>query len=590
MLRSIYWKITVPLIILVLLAMGFLGVYVTNSARNSQINHLKAQLVNEAELVANISASDFTAPAQQANLNNLAQTIGTEINTRITFIALDGTVLGDNDQVAASMENHATRPEVEAALAGGIGQDTRYSTTLNEYMMYAAAPVISQGKEVGVARVALPLTAVQSSVNSELLTIVYAIIIAAILFILITALIAGMITGPLRKITKAAEEIAAGNLEQQIQIRTNDEIGRLAHAFNEMSQNLKTTMTEIVDERSNLAMVLANLTDGVVMTDSEEKILLANPAAERLFNFKEATVTGLPLIEAMHDYEIDEVVKKCLSTTNEQTAQLETNGRFIRVIVVPIAPGRTSATLVLFQDLTELRNLQTMRRELIGNISHDLRTPITGIKAMVETLQDTALNDKQTALDFLTRINGEVDRLTQMVTELTELSHIETGRAELRRVTTNLNYLIEEVAAQMNPLAKSRTITLTTELNPNIPAIKVDRDRIRQTLTNLVHNAIKFNHPGGKVIISTNYNNESTIVSVSDTGMGISKEDLPHIFERFYKADKARSQGGSGLGLAIAKHTIQAHGGNISVKSEEGKGSTFSFTLPINASTNSNNP
>jgi two-component system phosphate regulon sensor histidine kinase PhoR len=142
----------------------------------------------------------------------------------------------------------------------------------------------------------------------------------------------------------------------------------------------------------------------------------------------------------------------------------------------------------------------------------------------------------------------------------------------------------------MNPLAKSRTITLTTELNPNIPAIKVDRDRIRQTLANLVHNAIKFNNPGGKVIISTNYNNESTIVSVSDTGMGISKEDLPHIFERFYKADKARSQGGSGLGLAIAKHTIQAHGGNISVKSEEGKGSTFSFTLPINASTNSNNP
>jgi two-component system phosphate regulon sensor histidine kinase PhoR len=457
-------------------------------------------------------------------------------------------------------------------------------------MMYAAAPVISQGKEVGVARVALPLTAVQSSVNSELLTIVYAIIIAAILFILITALIAGMITRPLRKITKAAEEIAAGNLEQQIKISTNDEIGRLAHAFNEMSHNLKTTMAEIVDERSNLAMVLANLTDGVVMTDSEEKILLANPAAERLFNFKEAAVTGLPLIEAVHDYEIDEAVKKCMNTTHEQTLQLEANGRFIRVIAVPIAPGRTSSTLVLFQDLTELRNLQTMRRELIGNISHDLRTPIAGIKAMVETLQDTALNDKQTASDFLTRINSEVDRLTQMVTELTELSHIETGRAELKRVTTSLNYLIEEVAAQMNPLAKSGTITLTTELNPNIPAIKVDRDRIRQTLTNLVHNAIKFNNPGGKVIISTNCNNESVIVNVSDTGMGISKEDLPHIFERFYKADKARSQGGSGLGLAIAKHTIQAHGGNISVKSEEGKGSTFSFTLPINASTNSNNP
>ena len=580
--RSIYWKITIPLIILVLLGMGFLGVYITSSARNTQINHLKLQLVNEAELVANISASSFADPAQQVNLNVVAQTIGAEINTRITFIALDGTVLGDNDQTAASMENHATRPEVQAALAGNIGQDTRYSTTLREYMMYAAVPVLSQGQKIGVARVALPLTTVESSVNSEVLTIITAVVIAAILFILIAALIARMITKPVRQITKAAVGITAGNLGQQIEIRTNDEIGRLAHAFNEMSQNLKTTIAAIVDERGNLATVLTNLTDGVVMTDAEEKLLLTNPAAERLFNFKKENVNGHPLIEAVHDYEIDEIVKKCLSTTHEQTAQLETNGRFIRVIAVPITTGRSYSTLVLFQDLTELRTLQTMRRELIGNISHDLRTPIAGIKAMVETLQDTAIDDKQVAWDFLTRINGEVDRLTQMVTELTELSHIETGKAELRRVPTNLNYLIEEVVGQMSPQAESKPVTITTDFNSNLPVIKVDKDRIRQTLTNLVHNAIKFNNPGGKVTITTTFDNESAIVSMSDTGIGISKEDLPHIFERFYKADKARSQGGSGLGLAIAKHTIQAHGGNISVKSEEGKGTTITFDLPLN--------
>jgi two-component system phosphate regulon sensor histidine kinase PhoR len=562
--------------------MGFLGVYISSSARNTQINHLKLQLVNEAELVANLSASSFADPAQQVNLNAMAQTIGTEINTRITFIALDGTVLGDNDQTAASMENHATRPEVQAALAGNIGQDTRYSTTLREYMMYAAVPVLNQGQKIGVARVALPLTMIESSVNSEVLTIITAVVIATILFILIAALIARMITRPLRQITKAAAGITAGNLGQQIEIRTNDEIGRLAHAFNEMSQNLKTTVAAIVDERSNLATVLTNLTDGVVMTDAEEKLLLTNPAAERLFNFKEENVYGHPLIEAVHDYEIDEIVKKCLSTTHEQTAQLETNGRFIRVIAVPITTGRSYSTLVLFQNLTELRNLQTMRRELIGNISHDLRTPIAGIKAMVETLQDTAIDDKQVALDFLVRINGEVDRLTQMVTELTELSHIETGKAELRRVPTNLNYLIQEVVDQMRPQAESKPVTITTFFSSNLPVIKVDKDRIRQTLTNLVHNAIKFNNSGGKVTISTTFHNESAIVSVSDTGMGISKEDLPHIFERFYKADKARSQGGSGLGLAIAKHTIQAHGGNISVKSEEGKGTTITFDLPLN--------
>jgi two-component system phosphate regulon sensor histidine kinase PhoR len=349
-----------------------------------------------------------------------------------------------------------------------------------------------------------------------------------------------------------------------------------------MSQNLKTTMATIVDEKSNLATVLANLTDGVVMTDSEEKILLTNPAAERLFTFKQTDVTGRPLIEAVHDYEIDEIVKKCLSTGREQTVQLESAGRFLRVVAVPITPGHSSATLILFQDLTEMRNLQTMRRELIGNISHDLRTPIAGIKAMVETLQDGALNDKSAAVDFLARIDGEVDRLTQMVTELTELSHIETGKAELRRVLTNINLLIEEVAARMGPLAAGRPVTITTDLSPNPPMIKVDRDRIRQTLINLVHNAIKFNNPGGKIVISTKFDTEFVTVDVADTGVGISKEDLPHVFERFYKADKARSRGGSGLGLAIAKHTIQAHGGNISAKSEEGKGSTLTFTLPMN--------
>jgi two-component system phosphate regulon sensor histidine kinase PhoR len=571
--------------------MGFLGMYMITSTRDTQINHLKSQLVNEAKLVANISAPSFADPVQQNNFNAIANTIGNEINTRITLIALDGTVLGDNDQNAAIMENHATRPEVEAALAGNIGQATRYSTTLRENMMYAAAPVVNQGQQIGVARVALPMTVVESMVNSEVTTVVSGIVIAAILFILSAALIARMITRPVRQITRAAEGIAAGNLDQQIQIKTNDEIGRLGHAFNEMSQNLKTTITTIIDERSNLATVLTNLTDGVVMTDSEERILLANPAAERLFDFTEANVTGLPLIEAVHDYEIDAIVKKCLVTAHEQTAQLESiSGKFLRIIAVPIAPGRSLSTLVLFQDLTELRNLQTMRRELIGNISHDLRTPLAGIKAMVDTLKDGALNDRDIAMDFLTRINGEVDRLTQMVTELTELSHIETGKAELRKVPTNINLLIDEVVTQMNPLAENRSVTIATDLAANLPIIGVDKDRIRQTLVNLVHNAIKFNKPNGKIIISTNYNNRSVSVNVSDTGIGISKEDLPHIFERFYKADKARSQSGSGLGLAIAKHTVQAHGGNISVKSEEGKGSIFSFSLPINASINSINP
>jgi two-component system phosphate regulon sensor histidine kinase PhoR len=567
--------------------MGFLGFYMINNTRNTQFNHLESQLIDEAKLVSNISTADFVDPAQKVNLNSLTKTISAEIGTRITFIAVDGTVLGDSDQDPAIMENHSTRPEVIAALANGEGQATRYSATLHENMMYVAVQVKNQGQTLGIARVALPLTTVDSSINSEVATIISSVLVAAILFILAAALITRMITRPVRQITKAAEGITAGNLDQQIPIRSYDEIGRLGHVFNEMAQNLKTTMATIVEERSNLEIVLSNLTDGVLMTDSEGRILLANPASEKLFNFKEESVTGHPLIEAVRDYEVDNVVKKCLNDGKEQTAQLDSvTGKFLRVVAVPITPGRSSAALVLFQDLTELRNLQTMRRELIGNISHDLRTPIAGIKAMVETLQDGAIEDKQATTDFLMRIDSEVDRLTQMVTELTELSHIETGKAELRRSPTDINGLIEEVVSQMKPLADSRPVTIRTDLNKNIPVIKVDRDRIRQTLINLVHNAIKFNNPRGEIVISTNLNADFVTVSVTDFGVGISKEDLPHIFERFYKADKARSRGGSGLGLAIAKHTVQAHGGTISAKSEEGKGSVLSFTLPLRTAIN----
>jgi two-component system phosphate regulon sensor histidine kinase PhoR len=237
--------------------------------------------------------------------------------------------------------------------------------------------------------------------------------------------------------------------------------------------------------------------------------------------------------------------------------------------------------LVLFQDLTELRSLQTMRRELVGNISHELRTPLSTIKAIVETLKDSAINDQEVAGSFLTSIDSEVDRMTQIVAELTELSRIETGRAEFNLGETNLNLLVKETMAQLNPYAERQGVTVATDLSDNLSQVIADRDRMRQVMTNLLHNAIKFSPQGSRVVISTRQERDYVSVSVIDNGIGIAKKNLPHVFERFYKADKSRSGGGTGLGLAIAKHIVQGHGGEISVQSEEGKGSVFSFTLPL---------
>lgn len=589
MFRSIQWRIAVAFILLIVIGMGVLGFYLTNFARDLQIDSLRSHLEKEARIIAEASQPAFLG--QGDDLDALAKKLGEKIETRVTIIAVDGTVLGDSQEDPSTMENHATRPEVRDALQSGIGESIRYSTTLGVRMMYLAVPITNQSDVVGVARVALPLVAVQTSVNHVVLIIGLAMAGTTVVAIMAAALIARATTRPIREMTKASRKIASGELGQKIPISSGDETGQLAQAFNEMSLNLNKLVGDISAEKTKLQTVLANVADGVMMVDAEGKVVLANRAAESLFRLREKDVLNKPLIEVVHDHEADEILKLCLRTGQTQTGQFEsvTSKRFLRAIAVPIVEGKLTGALLLFQDLTELRSMQTMRRELIGNISHELRTPLAGMKAMIETLKEGAIDDKQAAADFLSRIDGEVDQMTQMVSEITELSRIETGRAELRMAPLNLNSLVEEVAAQLNPLAQRRQVTVTTDLAIDLPAIRGDEGKIRQALVNLTHNAIKFNHPGGRVTVSTKTGEESVIVIVTDTGVGIPKEELPHIFERFYKADKARAGGGTGLGLAIAKHVIQAHGGSIWVQSEEGQGSTFSFSLLIQANPDANN-
>lgn len=579
-----------PFILLIVISMGVLGLYLTNFARDLQLDSLRSHLEKEARIIAEASQPAFLGHGD--DLDALAKKLGEEIETRVTIIAVDGTVLGDSQEDPSTMENHATRLEVRDALQSGIGESIRYSTTLGQHMMYIAVPITSQSDIVGVARVALPLVAVQTSVNHVILVISLAMVVITLVAIVAAGLIARATTRPLRELTKATRRIAAGELGQKIPIRTRDETGQLAQAFNEMSSNLSKLLEDISTEKTKLQTVLANMADGVMMMDVEGKMVLANQATEKLFNFQEKGVLNKPFIEVIHDHEADEILKLCLKTSQTQTGQFESviSKRFIRVIAVPLVDDSLTGALLLFQDLTELKSLQTMRRELIGNISHELRTPVAGIKAMIETLKEGAINDEKAAADFVARIDGEVDRMAQMLSELTELSRVESGRAELRMTPLDLNLLAEEAAAQLNPLAQRQRVTITTDLATDLPAVRGDNDRIRQTLVNLVHNAVKFNQPNGRVTIATKAEGQSVIVSVSDTGIGISEEELPHVFERFYKADKARTGGGSGLGLAIAKHIVQAHGGSIWAESEEGKGSTFSFSLPIRAKHDASSP
>ena len=561
--------------------MGILGFYLANSTRSSQLDNLRSQLENEARITAEASLPGFLNQDKEKSLDAMAKRLGGQTDTRVTIIAVDGTVLGDSEEDPAAMENHATRPEIRDALNTGLGESTRYSTTLGQKMMYVAVPVSRQGEVLGTARVSLPLTVVENLVHRVTVSIITAMAVAALLVILAAWIIARITTRPIRKLTVAPREIASGELEQKIIIESRDEVGELAHAFNEMSLKLKELVETISGDRARLASILDNMTDGVIVTDIEGKISLYNRAAEELFAIKDAI--GKSLIEVVRDNEIDELLKLNLKTAKMQDVRYEsaTSKRYIRAIAIPIKNRKPEGVLILFQDLTDIRNLQTTRRELIGNISHEFRTPLAGIKAMVETLHNGAVDDKEVATDFLVRIDGEVDRLTQLVAELTELTRIETGKAELRLDTANLNALIEEVVNQLSPQVGRQQLSVKKELDPDLPTIRADIGRVKQVIINLAHNAIKFTPPGGNITISSRYDDKYVTVDVTDTGMGISGDDLPHIFERFYKADKTRSGGGTGMGLAIAKHVVEAHGGSIRTQSQEGKGSTFSFDLPL---------
>ncbi|MDP3879603.1 MAG: HAMP domain-containing protein, partial [Dehalococcoidales bacterium] len=381
-----------------------LGFYLADSTRNSQLGNLRSRLENEARITAEASLPGFLTEDKSRSLDALAKRLGEQTGTRVTIIDVDGAVLGDSEEDPAVMENHATRPEIRDVMGTGLGESTRYSTTLSQEMMYVAVPVSHQGEVLGIARVSLPLTVVENLAYRVTVSIITAMVVAALLVILAAWIIARITTRPIRKLIIASGKIASGELGRKIAIETGDEVGELAHAFNEMSSRLKELVETISGDRARLATILDNMTDGVIMTDIEGNISLANNAARKLFNV--TSPAERPLIEVVRDYEVDEALKLCLETTMMQAVQYEsgTSKRYLRAIAIPIAHNELGGVLLLFQDLTELRSLQTTRRELIGNISHEFRTPLAGIKVMVETLRDGAIDDKETARDFLFRI------------------------------------------------------------------------------------------------------------------------------------------------------------------------------------------
>lgn len=335
-------------------------------------------------------------------------------------------------------------------------------------------------------------------------------------------------------------------------------------------------------EKDRLLTILKYMADGVMILNKDGKVRLLNPAAERILQTTQDRARNRTFVQVARDHRVAELWQRCLETKQEETSLVDfDDGRFLRVVVTPFLQHSARGYVTILQDLTHTHHLQTVRQDFVSNVSHELRTPLASLRALAETLSDGALEDPPTARRFLSRMETEVDALTQLVQELLELSRVESGQLPLEKRPYKVQELMKAPVERLQPQAERARLTLTNEIPSELPLVLVDPERIRQVAMNLVHNAIKFTPPGGQIHVDAHADEDFVTVEIKDSGAGINKEDLPRIFERFYKSDRSRTGSGTGLGLAIAKHTVQAHGGRIWAESVEGQGSTFYFALPI---------
>jgi two-component system phosphate regulon sensor histidine kinase PhoR len=402
-----------------------------------------------------------------------------------------------------------------------------------------------------------------------------------VITIIVALLLSQTVTGQLKKIIEASKNFNSASPDIFADIKARDETGRLARALHQMSLNIEERIATITRSRDDLAAIISRMSDGIIVVNKDKKITRINNAASKMLNIRAAETIGQTFIEVFLDYEINNMMQNCLNNREKQTGMIVTSPdrQTLGVVITPMPSDQ--GCLILLQDLTDVQRFERERRDFITNVSHELRTPLSSIKAIAETLKDGAITEKQIADNFLDKIDVEVERLNQMVQELGELSSIESGASRLKKSSFDIIPFLQQIENRLQTQIERAGLKLELNYENDLVSLSADKRTIEHVMINLIQNAIKFTPSGGMISVSVKKEENHILFSVSDTGKGISREDLPRIFERFFKADRARTGTGSGLGLSIARQIVEAHGGKIWAESTLGKGSIFYFTLSL---------
>jgi len=584
----IYWKLTFifcSLIILILAAAYFyLNPHLKTYVQTRIQDTLKKDLLLNKDLLNN----ELSQSIRPVIAESLAKRIGNTLGVRATIMDTDGVVIGDSEvsgEGLAKLENHKTRAEVQDAVRKGFGQSKRFSTSIRKDMLYMAVPLGSE-RITGIFRLAIPLSDIKTIESKMLRTIAIVMIFAILATLGASFIVSIMISRPLSEMATIAKRLAGGDFSRKAIVHSNDETGDLAAALNNMADEINTKVRSLSSEKAKLEAILSSMFEGILLTDERGEILLANPSIRKLFLIDSSPEGKRPL-ELLRNNTVQEIVDKVLRgnrgvITQEVSVSMPEH-KTVMINGVPIIKDNAvEGAVFVFHDITELKRLEDIRKDFVANVSHELRTPISSIKGYAETLLDGKADNEETVKDFLGIIYQDSNRLANLIDDLLDLSKIESGKMKMEFEALDLMPIARRCFNVLEKSAKDKSISVALFIPPNLPRIKGDEKRLAQVFLNLLDNAIKYTTAGGKVTLHASLKDKVVQVDISDTGIGISEKDLPRIFERFYRVDKARSRelGGTGLGLSIVKHIVQAHNGQAWVQSALGKGSTFSFTIP----------
>jgi two-component system phosphate regulon sensor histidine kinase PhoR len=581
-------KLILSYFAVVTISFGAIAFFLDKRLEENSLRNIESSLTAQARLVDGQIAQAILRGGGPAEISRLVADMGRRASCRITLIDAAGKVLADSEEPAEKvtlMDNHIGRPEVRAALSGGVGTNIRRSPTLNIDMLYVAVPARGVREGAGVVRLALPLEMVEKT-----LWVVRRIILSGLLFAVVVAVAIGSILAsrtiePINRMIHVSRRFSEGDFARRIIQAPDDEIGQLAETLNRMAGDIEDKIKEVRSQNQRLEAVFNSMVEGVLVVDRSSRIVSANAAIEKMFGVPDKASEGRLLLDVIRNNDIASLVNAAIDKGEAVSAEAEIVypvSRIIRVNATPLFDGAAvGGCLAVVHDMSETRRLETVRSDFVANVSHELKTPLTSIKGFVETLREGAIDDKENGPAFLKIIQDHTDRLDRLVDDLLALAHIESREMELRRGKFDLRKLADDII----PGFRSQMARKRVEVKDELPAgaiVNADRERVGQVLTNLIDNAIKFNRDGGSVRIYCADSDGAVKVTVEDSGCGIPAKELGRIFERFYRVDKARSRdlGGTGLGLSIVKHIVELHGGSVGVESSEGLGSKFWFTLP----------